>query len=343
MHKLAIAVFVSTASQAEDAEAVAWVLYHMAVGVSSFVFVSNHCRQEHFARFTAAISAAACPPSAVILEQFRCAPHGFQTSAYRAAVQELLRRPTEFEPERTFVAFTDIDEYLVGSVESLFEAGLGDVGMWLIPSTVFGTSYREKRGGDGDFTPANFVMTAAASCSYCKVRCIAVSQLASHGLRSMHSCLALLRGSCSMTQDTRNVARSLPLHLPRWTISPTSTTVRCTSPRAAYPRWPPQPPPRTRLTSTSSLGSTGGGCTSASSGRTDRYVKHGHHMASRTFPHCVLGPSAPSPSPDSTPVYLHLGTCAWCLYQFDRLRMFVSLQVLGTPPPRLSKTRSLLS
>ena len=154
------------ADEHELDELASWIIYHHMLGVSLFVLASHHCSDQDHARFMQSLDNLACHPPIMILDAFRCARPGFQASAYRAAVDMLLHGARTRSGVRvvaprssTHVAFFDADEYLVGPIHELLTSRYVDLGMWLINTTVFGSSSRMVR--PAGFVPANFVMAAA--------------------------------------------------------------------------------------------------------------------------------------------------------------------------------------
>ena len=171
-----------------------WLLYHRALGVHSFVLVSNQCDRESHQRLLNTITSLPCPVAVEILHGYRCAKR-FQTAAYRAAINHLWlhRERLSLEAHQTRVGFIDVDEFLVvggeprvsshGTVSAtgwpldvLFQRRLGCAAldgrcgacaaapMWTIGTTVFGTSMFGARPTMGP-TPANFVLAAAEACN----------------------------------------------------------------------------------------------------------------------------------------------------------------------------------
>lgn len=196
--KLVLAVVARISHERELSEMISWMHYHQALGVAAYAVVSHHCSTEEHSRFRDALASAVCSPTVIMLEDFRCeaATAKLQTTALRATVRKLLDSHPEFEPEATHVGFIDLDEYLVGSIDALFASSYGELPMWLIPSTVYGSSYRVNRSSG--FLPANYILAAARRCPYCKVW--DQKALFSH---SMHKSACLL--STLVNQSTANV------------------------------------------------------------------------------------------------------------------------------------------
>ena len=88
-----------------------WLLYHVQMGVTHFVIISNECSDEAHAALTHAAAGVPCSPRLSFINAFRCEV-GFQIRAYTEAVRVLINAG---ERDDVRVGFWDVDEYLVAS------------------------------------------------------------------------------------------------------------------------------------------------------------------------------------------------------------------------------------
>ena len=153
-----------------------WIDYHLHVGVTHMILIPNECDDEAHAAVMKV--ANHFPHKVTVFDAFRCAGAGFQTRAYREAVQYFFgpekrgpHNPMQYiEPENTRVAFIDADEFLVGDP---LHAGAGrgvsailadeyppEAREWLVATRAFGSSGRERKPRSGS-VPANFVLRFA--------------------------------------------------------------------------------------------------------------------------------------------------------------------------------------
>ena len=162
-----------------------WVVYHHLLGVDEFVIISNECDAdgEGEANLKRSIMDVPCAPTFTYVDGFQTRWQGkklincassFQTNAYRQTVSEMRNR-TDIDPAKTWLMFSDVDEYLVvhgqsrGSkappVDAIFEVGAPNASMWTVPQVLYGSSYRDDP--PVGFVPANFALAAAARCPFC--------------------------------------------------------------------------------------------------------------------------------------------------------------------------------
>lgn len=147
-----------------------WLRYHELLGIRDFVLIPNECDKDSYEAFLDALptkSVSAPQTKIMLLPEYRCEASHFMGSAFKAAALLCASARPDLNPQRTRLAFWDIDEFPVfrgrfaqsGSslADVLEKIAPQSAPAWTLITASFGTSDRQVRPSRGSVV-GNFVL-----------------------------------------------------------------------------------------------------------------------------------------------------------------------------------------